>query len=48
VRSRGFSQALGTSGASGVTGTGSSSFGAGTIGVVGNNAQIGRIIGRNG
>lgn len=35
-------------GASGVTGTGSATFGAGTVGVVGKNAQIGRIIGRIG
>ena len=40
-------------GASGVTGTGSTGFGstgfgAGTIGVVGRNAQIGRIVGRTG
>lgn len=35
-------------GTAGVTGTGSTSFGAGTIGVTGKNAQIGRVIGRTG
>ncbi|MDN3352976.1 FG-GAP-like repeat-containing protein [Actinomadura sp. DC4] len=35
-------------GAGGVTGTGSTGFGAGTIGVTGKSAQIGRIVGRLG
>ncbi|MFB9835788.1 FG-GAP repeat protein [Actinoallomurus acaciae] len=35
-------------GTAGVTGTGSATFGAGTVGVSGKNAQIGRIVGRIG
>jgi hypothetical protein len=35
-------------GTAGVTGTGSTSFGAGTVGVTGKDAQIGRIIGHDG
>ena len=35
-------------GAAGVAGTGSVSFGAGTVGVTGKSAQLGRVIGRNG